>query len=109
MKCIVKAKCSKDSFLKSTSYSIDCKYKWGYTYGFYERKIDAEIDKFDIETDVYAEAFHGIYYRQQREEERNEITKKAYPYQINRKNCAAEFNSLRRSIISMRSDSVLCK
>ena len=72
-------------------------------------EIDAEIDKFDIETDVYAEAFHGIYYRQQREEERNEITKKAYPYQINRKNCAAEFNSLRRSIISMRSDSVLCK
>lgn len=72
-------------------------------------RIDAEIDKFDIETDVYAEAFHGIYYRQQRETERNEIMKKAYPYQINRKNCAAEFNSLRRSIISMRSDSVLCK
>ena len=72
-------------------------------------QIDAEIDKFDIETDVFAEAFHGIYYRQQREEERNEIMKKAYPYQIKRKNCAAEFNSLRRTIINMRSDSVLCK
>ena len=72
-------------------------------------QIDAEIDKFDIETDVFAEAFHGIYYRQQREEERNVIMKKAYPYQIKRKNCAAEFNSLRRNIINMRSDSVLCK
>ena len=72
-------------------------------------QIDAEIDKFDIETDVFAEAFHGIYYRQQREEERNEIMKKAYPYQIKRKNCAAEFNSLRRTIINMRSDTVLCK
>ena len=72
-------------------------------------QIDAEIDKFDIETDVFAEAFHGIYYRQQREEERNAIMKKAYPYQIKRKNCAAEFNSLRRTIINMRSDSVLCK
>ena len=72
-------------------------------------EIDAEIDKFDIETDVYSEAFHGIYYRQQREEERKEIMKKAYPYQINRKNCASEFNSLRKSIINMRSDSVLCK
>lgn len=72
-------------------------------------EIDAEIDKFDIETDVFAEAFHGIYYRQQREEERNEIMKKAYPYQIKRKNCAADFNSIRRTILGMRSDSVLCK
>ena len=72
-------------------------------------QIDAEIDKFDIETDVFAEAFHGIYYRQKREEERNEIMKKAYPYQIKRKNCAADFNSIRRTILGMRSDSVLCK
>ena len=72
-------------------------------------RIDAQIEKFDIETDVYAEAFHGIYYRQQREEERNEIVKKAYPYQIKRKNCASEFISLRRTIINMRNDSVLCK
>ena len=48
MRVTIKAKCSKENFLRYTQNSIECKYKNGYTYGFYERKIDAEIDKYRL-------------------------------------------------------------
>lgn len=44
MKCTLKAQCSKEDYLDNTEYSLECKYKNGFTYGFYEYKKYAEYD-----------------------------------------------------------------
>lgn len=48
MKCTIKAKCDKETFLKYTSRSLECKSKRGYTYGFYYYKSDARIDLYNL-------------------------------------------------------------
>lgn len=45
MKCTLKAKCSKDVFLKHTFYSVEAKHKDGFTYGFYHAKKFAAEDR----------------------------------------------------------------
>ena len=48
MKCTIKAKCSEKKFLSYTHYSLKCVYKSGYTYGFYDYKTKADIDKYNL-------------------------------------------------------------
>ena len=48
MKCTLKAKCSKGTFLKYTNGSIECEYDKGYTYGFYDYKTKANMDKYKL-------------------------------------------------------------
>lgn len=48
MKCTIKAKCPKDIFLKYALHSVECKYRKGYTYGWYDFKMDAEMDKYSL-------------------------------------------------------------
>ena len=48
MKCTIKARCSKERFLKCALNSIECKYRNGYTYGWYEYKADAYTDNYRL-------------------------------------------------------------
>ena len=48
MKCTLKAKCSKETFLKYTNGSIECDYDSGYTYGFYDYKCKAYTDQYSL-------------------------------------------------------------
>ena len=52
MKCTIKAKCDKETFLKHTLRSIECKYKRGYTYGFYNYKSDAYLDNYRLHSAI---------------------------------------------------------
>ena len=67
------------------------------------------VDEFDARTDVYAVAFSGPDFRAKTEAERKELMSKSYPYQIKKKKIEQEFAALRKTIIGMRSDSVLAK
>ena len=67
------------------------------------------VDEFDARTDVYAVAFSGPDFRAKTEAERKELMSKSYPYQIKKKKIEEEFAALRKTIIGMRSDSVLAK
>ena len=50
MKTTLKAKCNKETFLKYTQNSYDCYFNTDYTYGWYNRKYDAEIDRYRLLT-----------------------------------------------------------
>ena len=49
MKCTLKAKCSKQEFLDNTEYSLECKQKDEFTYGFYEDVYEAKYDETNLE------------------------------------------------------------
>ncbi|MCR4729713.1 MAG: hypothetical protein K5881_02160 [Saccharofermentans sp.] len=71
--------------------------------------IDSEVSKFDANTTVMHEAYHGRDFRIKREKERKELVSKAFPLRAKNKKIESDFRDLRRSITEMRDDSVLCK
>ncbi len=71
--------------------------------------IDSEVSKFDANTTVMNEAYHGRDFRIKREKERKELISKAFPLRVKNKKIESDFRELRRSITEMRDDSVLCK
>ena len=71
--------------------------------------IKKEIEDFEAKAAVYSIAFYSEEDKKKREDERNALVKKTYPYQVENKKITEDFNSLRNSILGMRSDSVLAK
>lgn len=60
MKCVVKAKCQKTEFLNHTMFSIEQKYRNGYTYGWYSTRLNAQEDIQSLEqASIKAECLHG--------------------------------------------------
>ena len=49
MKCTLKAKCFKQEFLDNTEYSLECKQKDEFTYGFYEDIWGVKLDETNLE------------------------------------------------------------
>ena len=63
----------------------------------------------EANTAVMDVAFHGRDFRITRENERNELLSKAYPYQARNKKLESEFRELCNSVLKSHSDCVLCK
>lgn len=49
MKCTLKAKCFKQEFLDNTEYSLECKKRDKFVYGFYEDIWEAKLDEHKLE------------------------------------------------------------
>ena len=82
------------------------------TYNDNKTKLDAinnELSEFDARSKVYSYAYHEEKDKDRRSFDRNKILKKSYPYRLENKKIEEEFAKLRRTLLEMRSDSVLAK
>lgn len=60
MNYTIKAKCDKDTFLNITESSLECKYKNGYTYGFYDNNLATASDEMSLlNNNINVEVFNG--------------------------------------------------
>jgi len=60
MNYTIKAKCDKDTFLNITESSLECKYKNGYTYGFYDNNLATARDEMSLlNNNINVEVFNG--------------------------------------------------
>lgn len=72
-------------------------------------KITGDVQRVEAGNAVMSEAFSGRDFKKKSESDRNEVIRKAYPFQVKNKKIEGDFRVLRRSVIEMRDDSVLCK
>ena len=60
MKCVLKAKCSKEVFLDNAFLSVECKQRDEYTYGWYLTKADAAEDSTNLlQLGIFTEILKG--------------------------------------------------
>lgn len=82
------------------------------TYSTNSRMLDVinnAVEEFDAKTEVFSMAFSGPDFREKSEAERKAIISRSYAYQAQNKKITADFSTLRKTIIDMRSDSPLTK